>query len=893
MVASESETKGRRSKYTKAAETTPKKRETTPKKRDNDELKKSPVASSNKKSPASSSKKQKKEMTTPTPKKRDNNKEEELAMKSPLVVASSKKSPKESSSKKKKKQKKNETPQKEQEEEDTATPMEISTPQRAALPETNETTTTTGVEKEEATLAKIPPTLQVSAHRLRDLDYLPGEIVALASSACGDFCAVSRTNGTVELKSAKEMFWTVAQVAGSPHVQASVLEWVGGTSLIAGGPDGSLWMVDFESSQLVSRIPSGGGGVFGLAALKGSSCFGNNIVAAACQDGSVRLYQVFAKAKRLEPLATLPSAGAALLSLAWGLVTTTNVAQSDGSSTQQQLLDTVIFCGAADGTIRRYSVQLRASGGTDNSDGEANADESDITFSLHTVKSTLRMTMESKGRRTPTKVWALKLLQDGTLISGNSLGNVQFWDSATGTLLQSIQQNELKADVLGLAVSAEENKVFASGVDSRVICLERQRRITTTTISTGQGGSAAPAPIMPWILTNAQRPHTHDVKALVICKDSNAQDVLVTGGVDTKMCTYLVQEFSKKRPRNLYPWPSFSPVTSVAKEARILVMQRNHQVDLYGLTSLVVENEPQESPRSSMVATADGSSRLLGSVKVESNSNLVASSISTDGTLLAICDASALFVFALDCQRQESSDENGAIVSVIPRRLTLSSELATTPFLSLNFIRHDQLLAADCNGKVHVLKIQNEEIVNHSILSMPAALSSSMSSSQEWPRLPIRSTHTSPNGEWIATLSHCQQEAVHVFRANSAGSYQHVWSLPSLGARPSAITFVPASTGGSSAPPQLAVATASSAVYVFDIPSKSLNKWSETRGFPITEMPYELANRREYPIRLSVNPAAPEKLIIVSVQVPTHYCLMKVNRRDRYYNTLYFLRLQY
>jgi hypothetical protein len=62
-----------------------------------------------------------------------------------------------------------------------------------------------------------------------------------------------------------------------------------------------------------------------------------------------------------------------------------------------------------------------------------------------------------------------------TLVTGNSLGQVQFWKAQTGTLQQSVTQSEYKADVLQIVASADKTKVFASGVDSRVICLEQMR----------------------------------------------------------------------------------------------------------------------------------------------------------------------------------------------------------------------------------------------------------------------------------------------------------------------------------------------------------------------------------------------------------------------------------
>jgi hypothetical protein len=70
------------------------------------------------------------------------------------------------------------------------------------------------------------------------------------------------------------------------------------------------------------------------------------------------------------------------------------------------------------------------------------------------------------------------------------------------------------------------------------------------------------------------------------------------------------------------------------------------------------------------------------------------------------------------------------------------------------------------------------------------------------------------------------------------------------------LTFLPDSK-------QLAVATSSSAVYIFDLVTQKLAPWSEEQGFPLQTLPNELANRKEYPLRLSVNPSDPTKLIMV------------------------------
>ena len=63
--------------------------------------------------------------------------------------------------------------------------------------------------------------------------------------------------------------------------------------------------------------------------------------------------------------------------------------------------------------------------------------------------------------------WLLLLLSRcGTLVSGDSTGSVQFWDSSHGTLLQAHSYH--KGDVNALATLPSQNRVFSAGSDGQV-----------------------------------------------------------------------------------------------------------------------------------------------------------------------------------------------------------------------------------------------------------------------------------------------------------------------------------------------------------------------------------------------------------------------------------------
>jgi WD40 repeat protein len=70
-----------------------------------------------------------------------------------------------------------------------------------------------------------------------------------------------------------------------------------------------------------------------------------------------------------------------------------------------------------------------------------------------------------------TFIFSLVVLSDSTIVSGDNRGHLQIWDGNTGTLIITFDQNT--ADIRCIAVNSHENKIFASGTDSRVICIKR------------------------------------------------------------------------------------------------------------------------------------------------------------------------------------------------------------------------------------------------------------------------------------------------------------------------------------------------------------------------------------------------------------------------------------
>ena len=133
---------------------------------------------------------------------------------------------------------------------------------------------------------------------------------------------------------------------------------------------------------------------------------------------------------------------------------------------------------------------------------------------------------------------------DGFVISGDSNGDVIVWDKKSGNSLKIF--SELKGDVLALAVNQDQKTVYASGVESKVICLRqvqlsnKQKHHHTKVIglSDRERGDAD----KDWVYSGNTRGQSHDIKALVYLE---SHQCLISGGVSTDLCIYALEKHGK------------------------------------------------------------------------------------------------------------------------------------------------------------------------------------------------------------------------------------------------------------------------------------------------------------------------------------------------------------
>lgn len=740
------------------------------------------------------------------------------------------------------------------------------------------------------------PQMKVHVHRFRNANYVPRGILRLCSTPFSPSCnhypqlAISREGGAVELVSVNEKWKCIASVQGMKNRNVDAMAWLCGIDfgtkpedqsiipnavesklqsattyfnkahklaaevqqqrrLFGASRDGTIFEIDFRTRRHKGVIGSGGGAVFCLASLcpccqdSSSSC--DELLAAGCEDGSVRVYRATKSTKVdcdsypcLELISTLPTVGSAAISLAW----------IPGSG-KNRIQGSIIYVGAADGTIRKFQCFPDFKGDRSSGSGThsittgkvLNGHGFDVATQTMKWQAGPRITLECQGNRSSTKVWTVKALSDGTVISGDSLGNVQFWDGNAGTLICSFEHNTNNADVLDLAVSYDECKVMASGIDCKVICIER-----VSSVSCNESR---------WVLTSQQRSHTHDVNSLAIVYKSGSPgfvdesskylELLCSGGLDTKVCSYFVADMKKHRAKIAYKYPPKAPIC-LSRAPRILSIMRPDKVDFYQLAKL------DAASLNGCNIALNAEQTHIGSVGITSNFNLISFDVSDDGQFLAMSHSAGLMIFHLNVVRRPSDDNDGRTLSaVVPKQVHIPPylDMACT---ALKF-GPDTLICATASGSINVVQVQKKQ-EDYELISI-CSFDQESSVSRNYP---VEDLTISANGEWFAAAkTSLGKGSLQVF---SLAEKKLWWTLPCTESPQSSIKFL---DDQSSLIPVLAVACNNGAFYLFDVEKRCLSDWSEDLSFPAgPNLPKELMNCPNCPQQLLYDRAKPNKLIM-------------------------------
>ncbi|KAI6133326.1 WD40 repeat-like protein [Pisolithus croceorrhizus] len=319
----------------------------------------------------------------------------------------------------------------------------------------------------------------IALHRCRFVDYSPSPITALAFPPL-----------PLPTLRAKKAGKERERDLGYANGNIDLLEWTGEDDELQARQGLATTQVDtlaltirFPDIFPSSKVPT-------LSDLRLFSCGGGSellewdIARSCVRMALVRLLSLVADT--LEHLRRFDRVKGRLLCIAWGPPVPrqskpaaaekldANDAESDDDD-EEEWNDSWLVAGGSDSSLHKWDVR--------------------------TGRPVDRMTTDKmKGER--TLVWSVGVLADGTIVSGDSLGTVKFWDSITCTQTHSFSAHA--ADVLCLTIGPEGSTVFTSGVDQKIV----QFNYVSGASEVSSSGK--------WVQSASRRVHSHDVRSLAM-----------------------------------------------------------------------------------------------------------------------------------------------------------------------------------------------------------------------------------------------------------------------------------------------------------------------------------------------------------------------------------------
>ena len=207
-------------------------------------------------------------------------------------------------------------------------------------------------------------------------------------------------------------------------------------------------------------------------------------------------------------------------------------------------------------------------------------------------------------------IWDLKYL-DAFLVSADSQGRVQIWNSVHGTVFQTFKEH--RADVLALAID-HDHSIYSSGVDKKIVRIKKL------------------ADKNEWVKDGDVKIHTHDVRALDISSDG----ILASGGMDTRLVITQTKIFKAHKSVEYCQFRDSSHFFSIAYRANVIMHQSNLSVHLWKLS--FINESTQSMPINFLNITNKGIHYILSS------------SISSGATKVAVSTVDHLWLYNLNMQ---------------------------------------------------------------------------------------------------------------------------------------------------------------------------------------------------------------------------------------------------
>lgn len=518
---------------------------------------------------------------------------------------------------------------------------------------------------------KFVPTL-TKVHRLRFLKQSLYPVRCLAWEPENKRLAVSRSEGSVELwsfhvdpsRDINDSCWYVERrIPGAISRKIETLVWCR-RRLFATGTAGLL--LEFDASfNVVREIPASAGGIVAITANEKLEK-----IALASIDGTIIVYDVTDEGLVYDR--TLEKRRERIMSLAWHINGETLVSGCKGY---------VLIWDFASGRVK-----------------------SDIALSKSLTK---RKGKRGRLLQKSSLVWTIKMLADGTIVTGDSEGNLSLWDLETATL--KTQFNTHKGPILALCVAADEETIWCAGVDPRVVEVKRNCDVHTG-----------------WQLGHVNHICTRDVHALAhVHVLGHTSEGIVFGGDDPRLTiTCVRREETEELKRQLRLTPGMittntklpstpacvSTMISLSRKSGILVSRVNRGIEIWQLGS------SSTSPYlSNSILPLDSEPTKLALIPGRKGVKdyYTSAAINADASFLCLSDKTQTDVFRLSFSGvSASSDQNGNTQAACISKMKALNGILSPNLLLSDFCLttgDDILVTITANGRLEALRIHSKK----------------------------------------------------------------------------------------------------------------------------------------------------------------------------------------
>ncbi|XP_036391319.1 U3 small nucleolar RNA-associated protein 4 homolog [Megalops cyprinoides] len=623
---------------------------------------------------------------------------------------------------------------------------------------------------------------EFKVHRVRFFDYTPAGIRCMAFSPETERLALARQDGTVEIFNFSDNYFQEKVIPGNDSRSIEAVCWVGGR-LFTAGLNGELTEYDLVNLRPKYSLDAFGGPVWTLACSPQRTH-----LAVGCEDGLVKLFEVLPEKIQFER--NLDRQKGRVISLSWS---------PSGTQIAAGLLDTIrVFDVQTGRAVRRMLVDRGPAG--------------------------------RRGRE--CAVWGVAFLSDGTVVSGDSAGKVQFWDGRVGTLIRTHPVS--KWDVLTLSVSQDERSLVAGTSEGTLVQFQF--------LSPALAGAER-----EWVRTRTFRHHTHDVRAA-----ADIGRAVVSGGMDAQLVIRpLLDKVDANTPESALRRIQFPHrnLIGCAQKAGFLLFQFPSHLELWRLGEADAHGKPGET-----LPVRRKPEKLLH-LKAKGDDHIACSAVSPCGAWLAFSTASGVRLFRL---RRHDDDDGFSVskVSRLPKVLSSAHRLCFSPDSS-------RLFAASARSAVHVISLGQSECEHLHTFKPP-------SGSAE----PVHLLAASADGAWLATAN--RQSEVHIYNLRKLKPHS---TVPVYSSCPSAIAIHPKTNN-------LLMVHADRQIFEFSIEEKRYTDWSRKLQ---KEGLHRLWLERDTPVtNAAFNPRNPEQFLLHDAFM---FCVVDQSlplpdRKTQFYNQL-------